>query len=1197
MSLITGFEREPFVPRPLEMPAGHSPTSAGRNPTRRTPLYSRATPAHVRLLLVAACCVAAFVYLASPGPARADGRANQKTGAADDAPRPLAFDEVVRVQLAGGGLHRYLLRVPAGQFLRLKVMQQGVDVALKLAGPGGKTVAEADSPVGLYGLESLSLLAPEDGDYLLTVKASSPRVPRPYELSAEGPRQPAPEDLKRLQAEQVFMEGQNLRWKGERRQALEKYGEALRLWRELDDPLGQTYTLTGRGMAYKALGEFKEAVADYELALKLLTEPGRLLHRSFVLNEMGAAYRDLDNAKRALPLYAEALDIRARAGDERGQAQIYNNIGLAYQRTGDHPGAIPFYEKALPLWDSAGEEDLKALTQNNLAGVYREVGRPHEAVAIYESLLAPLKAAGNNVGLVPVLNNIALNYDDWGETERALSYCAEALALARKHNNEEGEATAIANAGWVYLRLGDTARALGNFEQSLAIREKLKAPGPLAEALGNVGDALAHQGDYRRALEYYGKARPLLSGVNDRQKLAYILTSTGAAYAFLGEPAKALDYFAQALAIREGLKDIRGQALTLEKAGQSHLLARDAARALASFERSLPLWRKVGDRHGESLTLNGMALAERERGRHAEALRLAESAIDIVESLRTKVGSRQLRLTYLAARHDYYDLYIELCMVMHRQQPAAGHDAAAFLASEKARARSLLDALTEARVQPGQDADPALVERERALQHELNKRADLLIALRNKQSGEARVKELERELDDLIRRLDDVRAQIRTRSPRYAALTQPSVAGLREVQQALDDDTVLLEYSLADRRGYVWAVWRGGHVSAELPPRMEIESAALTLNRLLSARQQVPGETPAQYVKRVREAEEQYGHRAAELSRTLLGPVAGHIEGKRLLIVAEGALQYVPFAALTRPSAAGKLSAAAEPAGAPDGAAPAPYLAAGHEIVYLPSASMLLLREGARRERATRAVAVLADPVFSAEDSRLLSAVRGPRSEPPAGEMAQAPQGAVREAGANISFPRLRSTRDEARGIIEAVPAGSSMEAVDFSASKAMATSAEMGQYRVLHFATHGIADDLRPELSGVVLSLVDEKGRPLDGFLRLHEVYNLRLSADLVVLSACRTALGVDVRGEGLVGLTRGFMHAGAAGVVASLWKVDDEATAELMRRFYHSMFREGMSPPAALRAAQLTMSRRGRWRSPFYWAAFVPQGSWPRR
>ncbi len=168
------------------------------------------------------------------------------------------------------------------------------------------------------------------------------------------------------------------------------------------------------------------------------------------------------------------------------------------------------------------------------------------------------------------------------------------------------------------------------------------------------------------------------------------------------------------------------------------------------------------------------------------------------------------------------------------------------------------------------------------------------------------------------------------------------------------------------------------------------------------------------------------------------------------------------------------------------------------------------------------------------------------------------------------------------------------MMAVDFKASRATATSSALSHYRIVHFATHGVVDFEHPDLSGVVLSMVDEKGEPQDGYLRLHDIYNLNLPADMVVLSACQTGVGKQIKGEGLIALTRGFMYAGAFRVVASLWKVDDEATAELMAEFYKQMFTDGLKPAAALHAAQLNLSHQKRWRSPYYWAGFVLQGEW---
>jgi CHAT domain-containing protein len=307
----------------------------------------------------------------------------------------------------------------------------------------------------------------------------------------------------------------------------------------------------------------------------------------------------------------------------------------------------------------------------------------------------------------------------------------------------------------------------------------------------------------------------------------------------------------------------------------------------------------------------------------------------------------------------------------------------------------------------------------------------------------------------------------------------------------------------------------------------------------------------------------------------LILPAAAKLTARRLIVVGDGPLQAIPFAALTK------------------GASDAP-LVQQHEIVSLASAATLsLLRSETTKSRApTRTLAVLADPVFGADDPRVAGG-EGSVSTEASADPDDLTRSAT-EAGVS-AFPRLIGSRREAAQILKWVPASDARQAVDFDASRATATSAELADYRIIHFATHGLVNNVHPQLSGIVLSLVDRRGRPQDGFLRLHDIYNLELAADLVVLSACQTALGKDVRGEGLVGLARGFMFAGAPRVVASLWKVDDRASAELMSRFYEGMLGpRRLSPSAALRAAQLGLASQPRWRAPYYWAAFVLQGEW---
>jgi CHAT domain-containing protein len=372
------------------------------------------------------------------------------------------------------------------------------------------------------------------------------------------------------------------------------------------------------------------------------------------------------------------------------------------------------------------------------------------------------------------------------------------------------------------------------------------------------------------------------------------------------------------------------------------------------------------------------------------------------------------------------------------------------------------------------------------------------------------------------------------------------------------------------------------------------------MRELLTAPQSQPGDTEAKYQARVKEAGERYWTQAAELSRMLLGPVASRLGRKRLAIVADGALQYIPFAALPAPS-----SGSGE--GLNSGAEPQP-LCIEREIVSLPSASTLatLRREIAGRKPAEKSLAVLADPVFADDDTRVRRNVgkAGAKGETRSAHSDETDIGFLqmtrsgRETGvigAEAGFGRLLSTRHEAEAILSLVPERERMQALDFEASRTSAFRPELGEYRIIHFATHGLLNNIHPELSGIVLSLVDESGQPQDGFLRLQDIYNLKLPVDLVVLSACQTGLGKEIKGEGLIGLARGFMYAGAPRIVASLWKVDDRATSELMKRFYQGMLGpEALRPAEALRQAQLSIWKEKQWRAPYYWAAFVLQGEW---
>ncbi|HEY9600532.1 MAG TPA: CHAT domain-containing protein [Allocoleopsis sp.] len=661
---------------------------------------------------------------------------------------------------------------------------------------------------------------------------------------------------------------------------------------------------------------------------------------------------------------------------------------------------------------------------------------------------------------------------------------------------------------------------------------------------------------------------------------------------------QAIAKWEEALSLYRAVGDKKQEAVTLSNIGGVYDALGEQQKALDYYNQSLPVSRAVGDKAQEVLTLGNIAIFERDRGNINEALTQLEAAITIIEDLRTKIDSQQLRASYFATVQGYYQLKIDLLMQLHKTNPSKGYDALALQTSERARARSLLELLTEAQADIRSGADPNLVEQERTLQQQLDVLQYRRFQLLSTQYTNQQLAEIKQQQDSLNTQLEQVQQQIRQTSPRYAALKYPQPLTLQQIQSTvLDDDTLLLEYSLGEERSYLWAVTKTSITSYELPKRADIEAAAQNFYEQ-TGKQNLPERRGVGAVPRIDIAEV-----TSQLSQMLLSPVAAQLGQKRLLIVSDGALQYLPFAALPAPDTLGQ------------GKTPVPLIVK-HELVNLPSASTLaVIRQDTKgRKPAPKTVAILADPVFSTNDERVKTRIAQTSSLPKGdGQDAHSTRQALslqpttsnevdtlaltraaKEIGAGATFQRLPYTRKEAEGILKLVPAAEEMPAFDFTASRATATNPQLSQYRIVHFATHGILNSLHPELSGVVLSLVDEQGTPQNGFLRLNDIFNLNLPAELVVLSACETGLGQDVKGEGLVGLTRGFMYAGAPRVLVSLWSVDDAGTSELMSRFYKKMLQENLKPAAALRAAQIEMLQDARWQDPYYWAAFTLQGEW---
>ncbi len=999
-----------------------------------------------------------------------------------------------------------------------------------------------------------------------------------------------------------------------RQQALEYFAKVRDIRREMKDQSGEAEALLDLGAVSRDIGDNRKALEYFEAALPLWRTLGNRSREASTLNFIGLIHRTLGNKDEALEYYNQALTLSRELKNQRLEATLLNNLGSFHSSIGDKRKAMEYYQQAVALQQDVKNSLGEASALTNIGVLHANLGENEQALKYYNQALPIWRSVNRRMEEGVTLNNIGETHDRLGEKQQALDYYAQALELIRTAGARQNEVGILTNTGTVYSSLGERQTAIEYYQQALSICRDVGDLTLEADIYHLLGYLYYELGDKQKALEYHNQALPLWGKLGDKRGEANTLAAVGFVYRDLNEFEKSLEYLNRSLPLHIEVGNRGGQSDTLTHLGMVRNDLGEREKAIEFLEQSLALAQAVTDPHREAKTRFELARVQMALGDLSKARTQIEETLRLVETIRSKVVGEHLRASYFATVQRYYDLYIELLMRMNERRKDEGFDGMALQAAERARARSLLDLLAEARADIRSGVDPALIERERTLQTLLSGKAELQTRLRSDPQTQAEAEALDKEIQSLTAEFQEVRAQIRVNSPRYAALTQPQPLTLAEIQkEVLDEDTLLLSYSLGEERSFLWAVTPTSINSYALPKREEIEEAARKAYELVSkprSSQSVEGEGRRLRHEPKKAAEDDATAVLNDLSRMLLAPAAEQLGKKRLLIVAEGALQYLPFAALPEPApgregvrSTGRKAKRRSVARSPRRPVANTPLIINHELVSLPSASTIavLRRELEGRRPAAKTLALLADPVFEKDDERVKTVALPAENKSPTAPPKVAEERTLKhlkkssEDNPGVArIARLPYTRQEAEQISALIPESERKQSLDFEASRVTATEAELSQYRFVHFATHGYLDSERPELSALVLSLVDERGARQNGFLRTHEIFNLKLPAELVTLSACETGLGKEIRGEGLVGLTRGFMYAGAARVVVSLWALNDRATAELMARFYRKMLKEGLRPAAALRAAQAEMSKEPQWQAPYFWAGFTLQGEW---
>ncbi len=979
-----------------------------------------------------------------------------------------------------------------------------------------------------------------------TIAGDSPPAPRSEPLAAEAMELP-----------------RSFRGSDKRR-AMESLERILDVAVERRDAALEQLSAVRLGDLRQSLGLLAEAIELYQRAIRIDADERVRIEARMGLSRALLRRDDFAAGKQEA---LSALAASRALSDRSLEAKALVTLGIAFYFSRELPMAVSVLERAIAILEPVGENRNLGEAVFYYGFAKSDLGQEWTGLKAFERAHRISRARGERDIETEALLGFAHAHSRLGEKQRALEYYYQAAPLVEEGGDPTLSATLYTGMGYIHNELGDFDEAERLYLKALALHEKLGSITIQAGIRMYLGRIYGARGERQRALALFLEARDLLERVSDRQLESVLLGEIATAQAGMGQEAEALETFDRALSMarRNGFE--RDEAELLVGLGEIERRRGANDRARATLQKALELSRKTESPFAEARALFNLARLDRDEGRFDEALGTTEAALQKVETLRSQISSQRLRVSYVASAYELHAFHVELLMELERRRPGAGYLERAFLAADRARARTLLDTVAN-----GRDGltsfDPALLDYEARLVETLGAAAaaptDRCDVDRSRRSAE---------LSDLIAELDRVRAVLQSRRAPEVASTE--IASVADVQMELvDDRTALLAYFLGDEASYVWAVTRSGISAHRLPSRDRIESHARQLYALLAARERRKGETGKERHERLLASDSEYWRTALSLSETLLGKAVRELDVDRLLVVGDGVLNRIPFSALPSPE--------------DEGAAEPKPLVTRYEIVRLPSVAIGKALAGRRPSyEPKKKVAVLADPVLDRDDPRLVSA--GDRTAFPEA----ASSSTFRDLPPSISdLPRLLSSREEAKRISELVPAGEGFEALGFDANVGLVASGALAGFEVVHIASHGIVSSEHPELSGIVLSLFDREGNAVQGYLRLHDLYDLDLPVRLVVLSACSTALGKEMRGEGLIGLVSGFLSSGSRGVIASYWDVEDEATAELMSRFYRHLFVDNVSPSRALQIAQSSMWMEERWRSPELWGAFELQG-----
>jgi CHAT domain-containing protein len=828
----------------------------------------------------------------------------------------------------------------------------------------------------------------------------------------------------------------------------------------------------------------------------------------------------------------QALALSQKTGNLSQQIKATNILATVRSRLGQGAEAIRLYQQAAEIAALANDRDNQALGLARAGNLLRVSGLYAEALNCLDPALALYRQQQNLPGEVRVRSTLASIYTESGDFAKAQQQLQEAAPLVASLNDKVLEEVLL-------LRHGMLEKENGNNELALKF-------GLQALALDEAHDFEATKREVRRSYEQTLDV-PITTFAVTRQEL---LLHLGTVYGALDNPQKSAEFLERAMQLAEIRSTPLLTAVILGNVAGTQLKLGKAAAAREQLIKAITMLRASGgSKHWEATFLYYLAEANRVLGINDEAIVSYRQAIDAIEQARmVSIPSEVSRAGIVSARHEVFAGAIDFMVSQHREDEA-------FEIAEAWHARAFLDILTESRIDIARDLSEVQRNQEDKLFVRISR---VQKELWNPNVQAAREQELKTQLAGAENNLESFQVELHRTNPRYADVKYPRPLKSEQLTKSvLDSETALVEFVVSDQKSFAWAVYRGKITSVVLPPRPEIDALITDYRTALS--QRVSALT-------VNRANARISALSARLYQKLFASLEPHFAGaRRLIIVPDGALLYLPFETLMTESDTSDKTATR-------------YLIERFAISYAPSATALGVMQETRKpvKDEARGIIAFGDPVYEPVNA---AAKVGPLTSEPAVER-------------RFDLVQLPYTRNEVNAIASLFSKTERRTFIGVEAREEKVKSEDLSHSRYLHFAAHAMIDEAFPMRSGIVLSTAPNSKE--DGTLQMNEVMRLKLNADLVTLSACRTGIGQLLNGEGMIGLTRAFQYAGASNVVVSLWNVNDIATAELMKNFYENL-KSGIAKDQALRDAKLQLlnGKRRTWEHPYFWAAFVLVGA----